>query len=275
MNQRTKDRLASRIDSVRPVDPTFANASRLYECYQAALVSDVDVMKAVGMIRSSSSQINGVTEKLGVDHFARTLSMPETVALEIPSLHASEPPEAFIIVRFCSAEQSSREMFAQYLFEDVLCGKAVKYVSEDSERLLRAILNVGRVVCCDELVAQRHSLDVAVLLLTVYNKVVRGYLNTPNTSVLAKCLDGIQLGALASPDGNINVNRLAESAMLTRVGVIEQSRRIQRHDYIENATLTFSLRLGDFSRIVEMLTRWNSVQSSMEIHERTGIPLTK
>jgi hypothetical protein len=249
MNERLSRRLRSTYDAIRPVACHPDSYERLWRCYQKAYVADDALLAAVG-VDARVSDINGVTEPLSVADIERALCMPQTISLEVGPADA---PLGFVIVRYATRDQRSKQSFRDYFYSEALDGTAPQFVSSQAQRTLEEALDLGNIMCSVEFVASANSTVAAALLIATYKWVAIERMKTENAFVVGKCLDRVQIGSLTNERGNVGIKALAEGVHMQKIGWITQERRLANG---AAAQLRFAIYLGDCMRVRSNAMRW-------------------
>jgi hypothetical protein len=253
------------LESAQVVEPTLANAARLWRWYEEVFVTDQELLARTCR---SDLGIDGVTEELNVDDFYHALHMPDTLALEVVPANEGQGG-GFVIVRYSNRDDDSRARFKEYFFKDVFPIDALQFrSSEDRMDFLRGV-DRGQVCYLAEFVSRGGRKVSTALIQAAFEIVCRGRSRGPFT-VFGKCLDAVQIGHCKNSRGNRPVKALAESLGLRKLAWCNQVRPIHLSDQLDlrvygfpkptasirlfDAVLTFALYVGDATRALECLS---------------------
>jgi hypothetical protein len=260
----TLTRGATLPSQVQFVEPTDANAHRLWQYYQRAYRTDDDLF-----VRTCNPElgVDGLTESLGPEDVARAMRMPDTVTLEAC---AGDDCGGFVIVRYAPRDSQMRQAFIKYCLSDIFHEDALEF-RDDRERdeFLHA-LEHDPVLCVDEFVSLEGKEVSAALLFATYQEVCLGRLAAPDCAFFCKCLDSVRIGQCTDLEGNRPVNALTGALGLKKIATSDQIRplMISGQDDLLNragleaipgrstkveAVLTFSLNFGRVDSIIRCL----------------------
>ena len=207
---------------VHLVEPSRAAAERLWRYYQTAYYDD-DALLA--RVCDPDSGINGLTEPRTVDSLLAAMSMDDTVTLE------AEPPKdaasgGFIIARH-SGHGAVRAAFQQYFLKGVFHRDALRFTDSAAERDFFRTIDAEPVMYLDEFVSLAGREFTASLMLACYNELAIVRLQSPETTLLGKCLDSAQIGRCQNLKGNLPIKTLIEALGQRPIARCDQVRRLQ------------------------------------------------
>lgn len=244
-SERTGEHLARAVYSIRDPREHPNAAKRIHDAYLQNYFNDEELFLAIcsagEQSRHQQRRIDGVTEPLSQEHFEKTLSMPDTLALEVPSDDLAAPPLGFLITRLQSDTDDGQQSFLDFIASERLNEQALQFMpglDRHKQAFLEALRNRQLAYIVE--FASRDRFATLGLMYDMHRRVeevnkVRAH---PLDSVFAKCLVAANINLHINGMGNDRVQNFVKLAGLSQVAQLSEARTISVPSEMASAHLS-------------------------------------